>query len=285
MSNYRGQLFNVRIAGPQRGQTNLLGKLSETGISQQGHVAQEFMTAIPTKISNWILFQNLNLTPIFVLTVPGYRRDPRSAVCTECSGKPERPALKGNPLAKGILPQVATGSPSSASDKHWHPATGAHCLRDIRSTSPTPASFPCTPAQHAAHRVDGAPRARCPFIFRTKFQNHTCESIFLQSAYNSITKTYQVFTSSGVYWTLGMGLPLWRGFGGYVIGFSAGYPSVHTHCLKLLAMAENCSRRFRYTGSLNPGWSASNSEPYIKTFCALSKSEIFRGNQTMSPKS
>lgn len=34
-----------------------------------------------------------------------------------------------------------------------------------------------------------------------------------------------------------------------------------------------------------PGWSASSAEPYIKTFCALSRSEIFLGNQTVSPKS
>lgn len=61
----------------------------------------------------------------------------------------------------------------------------------------------------------------------------------------------------------------------------------YSHCLYELAIAANCSRRFRYTGSLKPGWSASRAEPYMRTFWARSNSDIFLGNQIKSdsPKS
>lgn len=60
---------------------------------------------------------------------------------------------------------------------------------------------------------------------------------------------------------------------------------IELNCLYEFAMVENSTRLLRYTGSLKPGWSASSSVPYIRTFWTLSKSEIFRGNQKMSPKS
>lgn len=98
--------------------------------------------------------------------------------------------------------------------------------------------------------------------------------------------TYQVLISSGVYWIFGIGFPL-KQQRKQIVRVKIGNFVMKSklNCLYEFAIAANCSRLLRYTGSLNPGWSASSSVPYISTFCTLSKSEIFLGNQKISPKS
>lgn len=104
---------------------------------------------------------------------------------------------------------------------------------------------------------------------------------------------YHVLISSGVYWIFGIGFPLnetkmkknaWK-IEKMNTNLSNSLLEIELNCLYEFAMVENSTRLLRYTGSLKPGWSASSSVPYIRTFWTLSKSDIFRGNQKMSPKS
>lgn len=44
---YRGQFFNFLVGGAQGGQSDFLGELSKAGISQQRHVSQKLVDAVP----------------------------------------------------------------------------------------------------------------------------------------------------------------------------------------------------------------------------------------------
>lgn len=57
------------------------------------------------------------------------------------------------------------------------------------------------------------------------------------------------------------------------------------HSVRHPLLRSACLQKKRFHASTLTGWSASNSEPYIKTRWALSRSEILRGNHGISPKS
>lgn len=46
---YRGEFLDFLIGSAQRGQSDFLGELGEAGISQEGHVSQELVDAVPAE--------------------------------------------------------------------------------------------------------------------------------------------------------------------------------------------------------------------------------------------
>jgi hypothetical protein len=60
---------------------------------------------------------------------------------------------------------------------------------------------------------------------------------------------------------------------------------VPKHSVRRLFVTPAWLQKKRFHAATLTGWSASNSEPYIKTRWALSRSEILRGNHGISPKS